>query len=175
MKDKRHYVPNLLTLARMWLCIPLGVTEALSPLFFLLYTLIGMSDILDGWLARRWHCTTFFGAQLDGAADLITFGVIGWKIWPFLHFPIWLWGLLVCIVCVRIGNMVCAYLSKNTNIFQHTLLNRLTGLLLFISIYLIENALFQWLAAGIAILALLAALQESFGKQANVGKTDKIA
>lgn len=175
MKDKRHYVPNLLTLARMWLCIPLGVTEALSPLFFLLYTLIGMSDILDGWLARRWHCTTFFGAQLDGAADLIAFGVIGWKIWPFLHFPIWLWGLLVCIVCVRIGNMVCAYLSKNTNIFQHTLLNRLTGLLLFISIYLIENALFQWLAAGIAILALLAALQESFGKQANVGKTDKIA
>ena len=175
MKDKRHYVPNLLTLARMWLCIPLGVSEALSPLFFLLYTLIGMSDILDGWLARRWHCTTFFGAQLDGAADLIAFGVIGWKIWPFLHFPIWLWGLLVCIVCVRIGNMVCAYLSKNTNIFQHTLLNRLTGLLLFISIYLIENALFQWLAAGIAILALLAALQESFGKQANVGKTDKIA
>lgn len=175
MKDKRHYVPNLLTLARMWLCIPLGVTEALSPLFFLLYTLIGMSDILDGWLARRWHCTTFFGAQLDGAADLIAFGVIGWKIWPFLHFPIWLWGLLVCIVCVRIGNMVCAYLSKNTNIFQHTLLNRLTGLLLFISIYLIENALFQWLAAGIAILALLAALRESFGKQANVGKTDKIA
>lgn len=175
MKDKRHYVPNLLTLARMWLCIPLGVTEALSPLFFLLYTLIGMSDILDGWLARRWHCTTFFGAQLDGAADLIAFGVIGWKIWPFLHFPIWLWGLLVCIVCVRIGNMVCAYLSKNTNIFQHTLLNRLTGLLLFISIYLIENALFQWLAAGIAIPALLAALQESFGKQANVGKTDKIA
>lgn len=175
MKDKRHYIPNLLTLARMWLCIPLGVTEALSPLFFLLYTLIGMSDILDGWLARRWHCTTSFGAQLDGAADLIAFGVIGWKIWPFLHFPTWLWGLLVCIVCVRIGNMVCAYLSKNTNIFQHTLLNRLTGLLLFISIYLIENALFQWLAAGIAILALLAALQESFGKQANVGKTDKIA
>lgn len=175
MKDKRHCIPNLLTLARMWLCIPLGITEALSPLFFLLYTLIGMSDILDGWLARRWHCATFFGAQLDGAADLIAFGVIGWKIRPFLHFPTWLWGLLVCIVCVRIGNMVCAYLSKNTNIFQHTLLNRLTGLLLFISIYLIENALFQWLAAGIAILALLAALQESFGKQANVGKTDKIA
>ncbi|MGM9798915.1 MAG: hypothetical protein ACI3ZY_15315 [Parabacteroides sp.] len=52
MKDKRHYVPNLLTLARMWLCIPLGVTEALSPLFFLLYTLIGMSDILPAYLAQ---------------------------------------------------------------------------------------------------------------------------
>lgn len=163
MKDKRHCIPNLLTFARMLLCIPLGMTETLSPLFYLLYTLIGISDILDGWLARRWHCTTPFGAQLDGAADLIAFGVIGWKIWPILHFPAWLWGLLVCIVCIRIGNMLCTYLRKSTNIFQHTtLLNRLTGLLLFISIYVIETALFQGLAAGIAILALLAALQEGY-------------
>ena len=162
MKDKRHCIPNLLTFARMLLCIPLGMTETLSPLFYLLYTLIGISDILDGWLARRWHCTTPFGAQLDGAADLIAFGVIGWKIWPILHFPAWLWGLLVCIVCIRIGNMLCTYLRKSTNIFQHILLNRLTGLLLFISIYVIESALFQWLAMGIAILALLAALQEEY-------------
>ena len=162
MKDKRHSIPNLLTFARMLLCIPLGMTETLSPLFYLLYTLIGISDILDGWLARRWHCTTPFGAQLDGAADLNAFGVIGWKIWPILHFPACLWGLLVCIVCIRIGNMLCTYLRKSTNIFQHTLLNRLTGLLLFISIYVIESALFQWLAMGIAILALLAALQEEY-------------
>ena len=162
MKDKRHSIPNLLTFARMLLCIPLGMTETLSPLFYLLYTLIGISDILDGWLARRWHCTTPFGAQLDGAADLIAFGVIGWKIWPILHFPAWLWGLLVCIVYIRIGNMLCTYLRKSTNIFQHILLNRLTGLLLFISIYVIETALFQGLAAGIAILALLAALQEGY-------------
>ena len=162
MKDKRHCIPNLLTFARMLLCIPLGMTETLSPLFYLLYTLIGISDILDGWLARRWHCTTPFGAQLDGAADLIAFGVIGWKIWPILHFPAWLWGLLVCIVYIRIGNMLCTYLRKSTNIFQHILLNRLTGLLLFISIYVIETALFQGLAAGIAILALLAALQEGY-------------
>ena len=162
MKDKRHSIPNLLTFARMLLCIPLGMTETLSPLFYLLYTLIGISDILDGWLARRWHCTTPFGAQLDGAADLIAFGVIGWKIWPILHFPAWLWGLLVRIVYIRIGNMLCTYLRKSTNIFQHILLNRLTGLLLFISIYVIESALFQWLAMGIAILALLAALQEEY-------------
>lgn len=162
MKDKRHCIPNLLTFARMLLCIPLGMTETLSPLFYLLYTLIGISDILDGWLARRWHCTTPFGAQLDGAADLIAFGVIGWKIWPFLHFPAWLWELLVCIVCIRIGNLICARLKGHTYIFQHTPLNRLTGLILFLSIYLVETALFQGLAAGIAILALLAALQEGY-------------
>ncbi len=162
MKDKRHSIPNLLTFARMLLCIPLSMTETLSPLFYLLYTQIGISDILDGWLARRWHCTTPFGAQLDGAADLIAFGVIGWKIWPILHFPAWLWGLMACIMCIRIGNMLCTYLRKSTNIFQHTLLNRLTGLMLFLSIYFVETALFQWLATGIAILALLAALQEGY-------------
>lgn len=164
MKNKKHFLPNLLTFARMWLCILLGLTETLSPLFFLLYTLIGISDIFDGWLARRWHCTTPFGAQLDGAADLIACGVIGWKIWPFLHFPAWLWGLMACIMCIRIGNMLCTYLRKSTNIFQHTPLNRLTGLILFLSIYVVETDLFQWLAAGIATLALLAALQEGYGQ-----------
>lgn len=48
----------------------------------------GISDLLDGWLARRFHWATQLGAYLDPAADKIMLGLIflcfgemGWVPW----------------------------------------------------------------------------------------------
>jgi cardiolipin synthase len=66
-------IPNLLTLARL----------ALTPYLFLLmsrhdyrgllwpFALVGLTDVLDGYLARRWHTASRLGAILDPLADKI--------------------------------------------------------------------------------------------------------
>jgi cardiolipin synthase len=64
-------IPNLITLARL-LSVPLIATlillHHLTPAFYL-FALAGLSDALDGFLARVFKARTTFGAYLDPLAD----------------------------------------------------------------------------------------------------------
>jgi len=64
-------IPNLITLGRVifipiifWLLVS-GQTRAA----FLLFVLAGITDAVDGWLAKRWNMQTELGAYLDPMAD----------------------------------------------------------------------------------------------------------
>ena len=67
-------VPNLLTLARI-VFIPLVIivfylpTELAGPLAATLFAIAGITDWLDGYLARRLNQMSRFGAFLDPVAD----------------------------------------------------------------------------------------------------------
>jgi len=64
-------IPNLITLGRVifipiifWLLVS-GQTRGA----FLLFVLAGITDAVDGWLAKRWNMQTELGAYLDPMAD----------------------------------------------------------------------------------------------------------
>jgi len=64
-------LPNLITLARLC-CVPLAVWLILAErygLAFWVFVLAGVSDALDGWIAKRWDQRTPLGALLDPIAD----------------------------------------------------------------------------------------------------------
>lgn len=68
------YVPNILTISRFFL-IPFVVISALhgefiATIFFL--TLSGLTDILDGYIARKYNFITDFGKLIDPVADKAT-------------------------------------------------------------------------------------------------------
>lgn len=64
-------VPNLISLSRLPLVA--GVVLAVdSPLRYVCFALIVLSDGLDGWVARRLDQTTELGALLDPALDKLT-------------------------------------------------------------------------------------------------------
>lgn len=71
MKSK---IPNLLTWLRIYL-IPVFILIFLSdweyarPVSGIIFAVAGISDWLDGYLARRWGETSHFGAFLDPVAD----------------------------------------------------------------------------------------------------------
>lgn len=73
-------LPLLLTLARV-VAIPLVVIllyphdTTMHHIAAVLFALAAFTDWLDGWLARRWHQTSDFGAFLDPVADKLLVAV----------------------------------------------------------------------------------------------------
>ncbi len=66
-----RHLPNILTVARLLLALPIALTVAWGHFFssLILAILAGVSDALDGFLARRFHWQSRFGAVLDPLAD----------------------------------------------------------------------------------------------------------
>ena len=59
--------PNLLSGGRLLLAAVMGVLPVSGTTFAVLYLLCGLTDVLDGWLARRFRVESAFGAKLDSA------------------------------------------------------------------------------------------------------------
>ena len=69
----RHQIPNLLTLARI-AAVPvliLFLYEGLYGAALAVFVLAGITDGLDGWIAKRFKCVTRLGSILDPLADKI--------------------------------------------------------------------------------------------------------
>jgi phosphatidylglycerophosphate synthase len=76
-------IPNQLTIGRIALAaiffVLLGLYDASQPVpaatlllvAFGIYVLAGITDVLDGWLARRWNLTSAFGRIADPFVDKV--------------------------------------------------------------------------------------------------------
>ncbi|MGB0473476.1 MAG: CDP-alcohol phosphatidyltransferase family protein [Porticoccaceae bacterium] len=88
--DKNIYsIPNLLSLLRLALVPVLIIAVCLKEtnLFLLLLAISLLSDMLDGYFARKLQQVTEFGARLDSWADMATYAmmIIGiFYIWPVI-------------------------------------------------------------------------------------------
>ncbi len=76
-----RHLPNAITVLRILLVVPLGwaIMREHQLLALLLAAVAGISDALDGWLARRFGWQSRLGAWLDPAADklMLTTGFVG--------------------------------------------------------------------------------------------------
>ena len=128
--------------------------------FWVLYAIAGMTDMLDGFLARRWGVESQFGAKLDSLADFVFVIAVGYKLFPWLKLPAALWMMIGLIALVKVSNALSSYVVKHKIAFLHTKANKLTGFLLFIGMMAIGQSYFIPVAWVIACFALFAAIQE---------------
>ena len=128
--------------------------------FWVLYLIAGSTDMLDGFLARRWGVESKFGAKLDSLADFIFVLVVGYKLFPLLKLPAALWMMIGLIAMVKTVNAISSYVVRHRIEFLHTKANKLTGFLLFLSVMTIEQSYFIPVAWAIACIALFAAIRE---------------
>ncbi len=154
------HIPNILSALRIVLCLPLLLADAMTMPFWVLYVIAGTTDMLDGFLARRFGVESKFGARLDSLADFVFVLAAGYKLFPWLKLPATLWMMTGVIALVKAGNAVSAYIVSHRIIFLHTKANKLTGFLLFIGMMTIGQSYFISVAWVIACIALFAAIQE---------------
>ena len=153
-------LPNLLSASRIALCLPLLLVDAMTVPFRVLYVVAGTTDMLDGFLARRWGVESRFGARLDSVADFVFVLAAGYKLFPWLKLPAALWMMIGLIALVKIVNAVTSYVVNHKVESLHTKANKLTGFLLFVGVMVIGQACFVPVAWTIACVALFAAIQE---------------
>ena len=130
-------IPNCITSLRIIGAILLIPFKIFSPVFFTIYTLSGVTDILDGFIARVTKSTSAFGSKLDSAADLTFYGIMIIKIFPYLlkHIPAFLWWMAGLVLAIRIVSYITAAVKFHKFSSLHTPLNKLTGVFVFIIPY----------------------------------------
>lgn len=151
---------NLLTLARIPLALGLLFTAPLSPVFFLLYTLAGITDMLDGPIARRTHTASRSGAWLDSLADVVFLISVLYRLLPVLSLPGWTIRALVAIAVLRCTAWLVGFLKYRRFTALHTLSNKLTGAALFCAPYLLPWADTDTQCAALCLVAAVSAGEE---------------
>lgn len=103
-----RHLPNLLSASRLlgaplaaWLILMSHDTAAL-----LVFTAAGLSDGLDGFIARAWHVTSDFGALIDPAADKLLMLLCLSALCAVGATPLW----LLAVVVVRDAGIAAGWL-----------------------------------------------------------------
>ena len=156
------HIANILTGLRIFGSILLLFFPAFSLAFYVTYILCGFSDMIDGTIARKTNSTSEFGSQLDTIADLIFVAASLFKLLPAIHIPGWLWIWGGVIAVIKIGNIIWGYVSIKQFISLHTIMNKVTGLLLFLLPLTISFAESKYVAIVVCSIATLSAIQEGF-------------
>ena len=151
-------LPNIITSLRIAGSIGLLFCDVTGVAFWIIYGLCGISDIVDGWLARKLKCVTKMGTLLDSIADICFVACCAWKLLPILELLQWLWLWAGVIVAIKVVNQLSALVMYGRCCFPHTLANKWAGFLLFIAVPMTFRSIIP--ITIVASVATFAAVQE---------------
>ena len=153
-------LPNAISALRFLGAVCLLFFGVESCAFWVIYFVCGLSDMADGYLARKLGCVSKTGALLDSLADLVFVTCCCFKLIPTVAFPKWLWIWGGAIVIIKVINQISALVMYKKFVFPHTVANKITGVLLFVGVQisLWINSIVPIII--IAVVATFAAVQE---------------
>lgn len=151
-------IPNLITIIRL-LIVPLIISMMLEDRYgtaFWLFIFAGLSDAVDGFIAKRFNSATTLGAYLDPIADkallvsiFITLGYMG-------HIESWVVIVVVSRDLLIIGAVVLSYLIGHPLKISPLLVSKAntTAQIMLAALVLADLGLNQALGAERAILLM---------------------
>ena len=155
-------IPNILTLFRLFL-IPVFIlvffSDAPNSLIYSIsiFLLAGATDILDGYIARKYNMITKWGTVLDPLADkLMLLTVLSCLV---IHGYAQLWILLV--VTAKESSMIISgvFLYRQDYVIPSNLFGKVSTLLFYISIFVLAfNLRFADYIMYLAVLSTVIAL-----------------
>ena len=156
---KKH-IANIITGSRIVLSLPLLFIPLTSACFYALYLLCGLSDMIDGTVARRMGSASEFGARLDTVSDFVFMVVALIKFVPYLHIRVGLWIWIGVIATMKLGNAAWGFVRTRGIVFPHTVLNKIAGFLLFLLPMAISFVELTYTLPFVCTLATFAAMHE---------------
>lgn len=139
MHFNKKNIPNCITSVRLAGALILFFVEPFSVPFYLIYTLCGVTDVLDGMAARKLDASSELGSILDSIADLLFYAVMLFYVIPYLwkRVPVMVWYVVGLIFALRVVSYSAAWFKYRRFASLHTYGNKATGLCVFAVPYLL--------------------------------------
>ena len=151
---------NTITFFRIAAGMVLLFCPVFSPGFYALYIAAGLSDMLDGFVARKTDTVSKLGARLDTIADFVFVVVCLVKLLPVLRIPPWLYAWIGIIALIKAVNIISGFVVQKRFVAVHSVMNKATGALLFLLPLTIPAVPLEYSAIVACAAATLAAIQE---------------
>ncbi len=161
---------NVITGLRILVSAVLVFCPVFSPIFYVLYLIAGLSDMVDGIIARKTNSVSEFGSRFDSIADFVFVAVCLIKILPVLDIPVWLYVWTAVIALIKIINIISGVAKQKIYVAVHTTMNKVTGVLLFMLPLTLTVVPLIYTGIPICSVATFAAVQE--GHFIRTGKGD---
>ena len=153
---------NTITFFRIAAGIVLLFCPVFSPAFYVFYIVAGVSDMLDGFVARKTNTASRFGARLDTIADFVLVVVCLIKLLPVLRIPAWLYIWIGIIALIKVINIISGFVVQKRFVTVHSVMNKATGALLFLLPLTIPAVPLKYSAVVVCAAATFAAIQEGY-------------
>ena len=151
---------NLISFSRIILSVFLLFTQPLSVYFFMIFILCGISDVLDGYVARTYALNSDFGAVLDSFADVVFFFCFLIPVLSVLNPSYFMILWIICIFFIKFISLAIGFKKFNKFSFIHTILNKITGAFLILLPFILLLSKSNIILVILCMLATFAALEE---------------
>ena len=158
----KKQIANIITSSRLLGSIGLLFCPVYSACFYGLYIFCGLTDMIDGTIARKTGATSSFGARLDTVADFLFVIASFVKLVPVIQIPVWIWVWAAVIAVVKLVNLVWGIWGRKQMPSLHTIANKATGLCLFLLPPTMSFVDLRYTAPVVCVIATIAAIQEGY-------------
>lgn len=153
-------IPNIITSSRIILSFIILFVDIHSISFIFTYLLCGLTDVLDGLIARKYLLQSKCGARLDSFADFIFFTIVMIKLALNIRISYYIVLWIILIFCIRISSLIIVKIKFHFFAILHTQLNKLTGLILFLFPIIYRIVEIEVLLKIICIIATFSSVEE---------------
>ena len=158
----KKQIANIITFCRILSSMGLLFCPVFSSSFWGLYLFCGLTDMVDGTVARKTGAVTKFGARLDSVADFLFAAVSFGKLLPVIRLPAWIWFWAAAIAVVKLVNLIWGLHRRKQIPSLHTMMNKASGLCLFLLPLTVAFVELRHTAPAVCAVATIAAIQEGY-------------
>ena len=98
----KKQIANIITSCRILGSIGLLFCPVFSAYFYGLYIFCGLTDMVDGTIARKTNAVSEFGSRLDTVADFLFVIASFGKLVPVIRIPVWIWVWAAVIAVAKV-------------------------------------------------------------------------
>ena len=153
-------IANAITYCRIIISMLMFLFSVFSPEFYVCYLLAGISDMIDGTIARKLGTSSKFGEKLDTVADFVFAAAALFKLLPVMKISmvIWIWTGLIAVI--KLINIISGFVVQKRFVTVHSLANKITGAVLFALPLTLSLIDVSYSAIFVCLAATFAAIQE---------------
>jgi phosphatidylglycerophosphate synthase len=130
-REKIKNLANIITFSRIIFALAILYIKSFSTAFWICYFLGGLSDLLDGLVARTLNQQSENGAKIDSIADTVFAASIFIIVLKNIFLPGRFWWFISLIFLIRIITYSVGFYKYRTFSSLHTYFNKTSGLLIF--------------------------------------------